>query len=114
MTNKIILTLTLTFALFRPALAQAQETVSEEFLQQLRSLDGGYQSEYAKELRLYKTSFLAHLREIEQVFGEEQCWEEQLLLSGLIAEFDPSSTKMNRILEMNQQIGNAIVSCAVN
>ena len=91
--------------------ALAQETISPEILRQLQQLDGGYRSPCKREMLLYKRSFLQTLKEIETVLGEQQCWSEQILLSDLIAEFNPNETSMERIMEMSQEIGYAVVSC---
>ena len=107
---KILLTAVIVF-LISSSLVLAQETISPEILRQLQELDGGYKSPCQKELLLYKKSFQASLKEIEIALGEQQCWSQQILLSGLIAEFDPNETSMDRILEMSQEIGYAIGSC---
>ena len=91
--------------------ALAQETIDSEILRQLQMLDGGYKSEWYQEIMLYKRFFQQTLREIEIALGEQQCYSQQILLSELIAEFNPDETTMARILEMNQEIGLAIVSC---
>ena len=91
--------------------ALAQETIDSEILRQLQMLDGGYKSEWYQEVMLYKRFFQQTLREIEIALGEQQCYSQQILLSELIAEFNPDETTMTRILEMNQEIGLAIVSC---
>lgn len=94
-----------------PSPVLAQEVISPEILRQLQQLDGGYKSPCQQELLLYKKSFQDSLREIEAALGEQQCWSQQILLSDLIAEFDPNETSMDRILGMSQQIGYAIGSC---
>ena len=93
-----------------PALAQP-EMINPEILRQLQQLDGGYRSPCYQEMLLYKRSFLQTLKEIETLLGEQQCWSEQILLSDLIAEFNPNETSMKRIMEMSQEIGYAVVSC---
>ncbi len=104
-------TITLFIVLFcLPALAQ-QETIEPEILRQLQMLDGGYKSEWYQEIMLYKRFFQQTLREIEIALGEQQCYSQQILLSELIVEFNPDETTMARILEMNQEVGTAIVSC---
>ena len=91
--------------------ALAQETIDSEILRQLQMLDGGYKSEWYQEIMLYKRFFQQTLREIEIALGEQQCYSQQILLSELIAEFNPDETTMARILKMNQEVGLAIVSC---
>ena len=93
-----------------PVLAQ-QETIDSDILRQLQQLDGGYRSPCYREMQLYKRSFQDTLKEIEIALGEQQCYSQQILLSELIAEFNPDETTMARILEMNQEVGLAIVSC---
>ena len=93
-----------------PALAQ-QETIDPTILYQLQQLDGGYKTRWYREAMLYRRSFQQTLREIEIALGEQGCFSDQLLVSQLIAEFNPDETTMARILEMNQEIGLAIVSC---
>ena len=89
----------------------AQETISPEILRQLQQLDGGYRSPCKREMDIYKKSFQDTLKEIETVLGEQQCWSQQILLSELIAEFNPNETTMERILEMSYEIGLAIGNC---
>ena len=91
--------------------ALAQETIDSEILRQLQMLDGGYKSEWYREAMLYRRSFQQTLREIEIALGEQGCFSDQLLVSQLIAEFNPDETTMARILEMNQEVGLAIGNC---
>ncbi len=107
---KTITSLTLFVALFcLPALGQ--ETIDSEILYQLQQLDGGYKTRWYREAMLYRRSFQQTLREVEIALGEQQCYSQQILLSELIAEFNPDETTMARILAMNQEVGLAIVSC---
>ena len=93
-----------------PALAQ-QETINPEILRRLERLDRSYRSPCYQEMLLYKRSFQDTLKEIEIALGEQRCYSEQLLVSDLIAEFNLDDTTMDRILEMNREIGYAVVSC---
>ena len=93
-----------------PALAQ-QEMIDPEILKQLQELDGGYKSRWYHEAMLYRTSFQQTLREIEIALGEQRCYSEQLLVSQLMTEFDVEDTPMERILEMNADVGTVIASC---
>ncbi len=102
---------TLLILLLATSPALAQETIDSEILRQLQMLDGGYKSQWYREAMLYRRSFQQTLREIEIALGEQQCYSQQILLSELIAEFNPDETTMARILEMNQEVGLAIVSC---
>ena len=60
---------------------------------------------------LYRMSFQNTLKEIHQALGEQSCYSDQLIVSQLMTEFDLDDTTMDRILEMNQDIGSAIVRC---
>ena len=93
-----------------PALAQ-QETIEPEILRQLQMLDGGYRSRWYHEAMLYRTSFQQTLKEIETALGEQRCYSEQLLVSQLMTEFDVEDTPIERILEMNADVGTVIASC---
>ena len=106
-----ITSLTLFVALLcLPALAQ-QETIEPEILRQLQQLDGGYRSRWYQEAMLYRTSFQQTLQEIHQALGEEQCYSEQIIVSQLMTEFNVEDTPMERILQMNNEIGLAITRC---
>ena len=100
-----------TIILLNSSPALTPEMISPEILQQLQRLDRSYRSPCYQEMLLYKRSFQDTLKEIEQALGEQRCYSEQIIVSDLIAEFDPNETKMDRILEMNQEVGLAIVSC---
>ena len=107
---KTITSLTLFVALFcLPALGQ--ETISPEILRQLQQLDGGYRSRWYHEAMLYRMSFQTTLKEIHQALGEQQCYSEQLIVSQLMTEFNVDNTSMERILEMNAEVGTAIARC---
>ena len=110
---KTITSLAILFCLPLPALAQ-QETIDPEILRQLQQLDGGYKSRWYREAMLYRMSFQQTLKEIHQALGEQSCYSDQLIISQLMAEFNPDDTTMERILEMNREVGSAIVSCAVD
>ncbi len=97
--------------LFATLLLAQSETISPDILRQLQMLDGGYRSPWYREAMLYRRSFQTTLKEIEAVLGEEGCYSEQLIISQLIAEFDVDETPMERILEMNQEVGKAIGRC---
>ena len=103
--------LILVILLVNSSSALGQEIISPEILKQLMELDGGYRSPCKREMDVYKRSFQDTLKEIEIALGEQQCWSEQILLSELIAEFNPDETSMDRILEMNREVGSAIGSC---
>ena len=105
-----ITSLTLFVALLcLPALGQ--ETIDPEILQQLQQLDGGYKSRWYREAMLYRMSFQNTLEEIHQALGEQRCYSEQLLVYGMMMEFDLDDTTMDRILEMNAEVGSAIGRC---
>ena len=89
----------------------AQETISPDILRQLQQLDGGYKTRWYQEAMLYRTSFQQTLREIEIALGEQRCYSEQLLVSQLMTEFDVEDTPMERILEINAEVGAAIGRC---
>ena len=107
---KTITSLAILFCLPLPALAQ-QETIDPEILQQLQQLDRGYKTRWYHEAMLYRTSFRQTLWEVYQVLSEQQCYSEQLIVSQLMTEFDVDDTPMERILEMNEEVGAAIGRC---
>ena len=108
---KIITSMTLYLILFCLPASGQQEMIEPEILRQLQELDGGYRSRWYQEAMLYRTSFQQTLKEIETALGEQRCYTEQLIVSELMTEFEIDNTSMERILEMNQEIGTAIVSC---
>ena len=93
-----------------PVLAQT-EMINPDILQQLQQLDGGYKSRWYREAMLYRMSFQNTLKEIHQVLGEQQCYSDQLIVSQLMKEFDLDDTTMDRILEMNAEVGSMIGRC---
>ena len=93
-----------------PVLAQ-MEMINPDILRQLQELDGGYKSRWYREAMLYRMSFQQTLKEIHQALGEQQCYTDQLIVSQLMMEFNPEETTMERILEMNAEVGTAIASC---
>ena len=97
--------------LFATFLLAQQEIIKPEILRQLQELDGGYKTRWYQEAMLYRSSFQNTLKEIHEALGEQQCYLEQLIVSELMTEFDVEDTPMERILEMNADVGTVIASC---
>ena len=108
---KTITSLNVFVILFCLPVLAPPEMINPEILRQLQQLDGGYKSRWYQEAMLYRTSFQQTLYEIHQALGEQRCYSDQVIIADLIAEFHINNTSMERILEMNNEVGFAIARC---